>query len=210
MDISSYTTNTHDISSISKLNTTNISNITSAGVNIKNLNINREYSNCESALEFFIISLCKNLNINPRQAIALLSNNRKYLTIMCFKGLKQDFTQILSWLNDINVNINILINILKNLNDEKSISMTFATLGVGIYSKCLEISAVANVILYHLSKEFDMDWDWFKNEGITLFMFAMDRHPQIRTNLLETITSLTKGKSETFMNILLMGLKSNE
>jgi hypothetical protein len=41
-------------------------------------------------------------------------------------------------------------------------------------------------------------------------MFAMDRHPQIRTNLLETIISLTKGKSEIFMDILLMGLKSSE
>ena len=207
MDISS--TNTHDISTISKLNTTNISN-TSNGVNIKTLNVNKEYSECESALEFFIISLCKNLNINSRQSIALLSNNRKYLTIMCFKGIKQDFNQVLSWFDDINNNLNILINILKNLNDEKSISMSFATLGVGIYSKCLEISNISNLIIYNLSKEFEMDWDWFKNEGITLFMFAMDRHPQIRTNLLETIISLTKGKSEIFMDILLMGLKSSE
>ena len=112
MDISS--TNTHDISTISKLNTTNISN-TSNGVNIKTLNVNKEYSECESALEFFIISLCKNLNINSRQSIALLSNNRKYLTIMCFKGIKQDFNQVLSWFDDINNNLNILINILKNL-----------------------------------------------------------------------------------------------
>ena len=207
MDISS--TNTHDISTISKLNTTNISN-TSNGVNVKTLNVNKEYSECESALEFFIISLCKNLNINSRQSIALLSNNRKYLTIMCFKGIKQDFNQVLSWFDDINNNLNILINILKNLNDEKSISMSFATLGVGIYSKCLEISNISNLIIYNLSKEFDMDWDWFKNEGLALFMFAIDKHPQIKNKLLETIISLTKGKYNTFMNILLLGMKSNQ
>jgi hypothetical protein len=207
MDISS--TNTHDISTISKLNTTNISN-TSNGVNIKTLNVNKEYSECESALEFFIISLCKNLNINSRQSIALLSNNRKYLTIMCFKGIKQDFNQVLSWFDDINNNLNILINILKNLNDEKSISMSFATLGVGIYSKCLEISNISNLIIYNLSKEFEMDWDWFKNEGLALFMFAIDKHPQIKNKLLETIISLTKGKYNTFMNILLLGMKSNQ
>ena len=207
MDISS--TNTHDISTISKLNTTNISN-TSNGVNIKTLNVNKEYSECESALEFFIISLCKNLNINSRQSIALLSNNRKYLTIMCFKGIKQDFNQVLSWFDDINNNLNILINILKKLNDEKSISMSFATLGVGIYSKCLEISNISNLIIYNLSKEFEMDWDWFKNEGLALFMFAIDKHPQIKNKLLETIISLTKGKYNTFMNILLLGMKSNQ
>ena len=207
MDISS--TNTHDISTISKLNTTNISN-TSNGVNVKTLNVNKEYSECESALEFFIISLCKNLNINSRQSIALLSNNRKYLTIMCFKGIKQDFNQVLSWFDDINNNLNILINILKNLNDEKSISMSFATLGVGIYSKCLEISNISNLIIYNLSKEFEMDWDWFKNEGLALFMFAIDKHPQIKNKLLETIISLTKGKYNTFMNILLLGMKSNQ
>ena len=207
MDISS--TNTHDISTISKLNTTNISN-TSNGVNIKTLNVNKEYSECESALEFFIISLFKNLNINSRQSIALLSNNRKYLTIMCFKGIKQDFNQVLSNFNDINNNLNILINILKNLNDEKSISMSFATLGVGIYSKCLEISNISNLIIYNLSKEFEMDWDWFKNEGLALFMFAIDKHPQIKNKLLETIISLTKGKYNTFMNILLLGMKSNQ
>ena len=129
---------------------------------------------------------------------------------MCFKGIKQDFNQVLSWFDDINNNLNILINILKNLNDEKSISMSFATLGVGIYSKCLEISNISNLIIYNLSKEFEMDWDWFKNEGLALFMFAIDKHPQIKNKLLETIISLTKGKYNTFMNILLLGMKSNQ
>ena len=88
--------------------------------------------------------------------------------------------------------------------------MSFATLGVGIYSKCLEISNISNLIIYNLSKEFEMDWDWFKNEGLALFMFAIDKHPQIKNKLLETIISLTKGKYNTFMNILLLGMKSNQ
>ena len=89
------------VSNINKLNITGISNFTQitninninnnqnqSGIDINLLNENKEYSKCESTLEFFIISLCKNLNINPKQSIALLSNNRKYLLRYFIKEFK--------------------------------------------------------------------------------------------------------------------------
>ena len=63
-------------------------------VNINNIDPNKSYDDCNTALEFFILSLCKNFDMKPRQAVALLSNNRKYLSIICNKGLKGDFTKI--------------------------------------------------------------------------------------------------------------------
>ena len=44
-------------------------------VNINNIDPNKNYEDCTTALEFFILSLCKNLDMKPRQAVALLSNN---------------------------------------------------------------------------------------------------------------------------------------
>jgi hypothetical protein len=63
-------------------------------VNINNIDPNKNYDDCSTALEFFILSLCKNFDMKPRQAVALLSNNRKYLSIICNKGLKGDFSKI--------------------------------------------------------------------------------------------------------------------
>ena len=51
-------------------------------VNINNIDPNKIYEECNTALEFFILSLCKNFEMKPRQAVALLSNNRKYLSII--------------------------------------------------------------------------------------------------------------------------------
>jgi hypothetical protein len=70
--------------------TNNQKNKTNETVNINNIDPNKRYDECNSALEFFILSLCKNLDMKPRQAVALLSNNRKYLSIICNKGIKGD------------------------------------------------------------------------------------------------------------------------
>ncbi len=56
----------------------------------------------------------KNLKLTPRQSVVLLSNNRKYLSILCNKETKGSFEEVINWINDLNININIIINLLKN------------------------------------------------------------------------------------------------
>ena len=51
-------------------------------LNINTLNQNKSYEECTSTLEFFILSLSRNFDMNPRQSVALLANNRKYLSIL--------------------------------------------------------------------------------------------------------------------------------
>ena len=106
-----------EISSINKFNITGISNFSQNinlnsennsninSVDLNSLNPEKEYSECESTLEFFIISLSKNININIKQSVALLSNNKKYLIRLFYKGIKNDFSLPLKWLNDINSNL---------------------------------------------------------------------------------------------------------
>jgi len=71
------------------------------------LNPQKDYYECSSLLEFLIISLCKNFELDMRQSVALLSNNRKYLQFICNKGVKNDFTIVKNWLEDLNKNYNL-------------------------------------------------------------------------------------------------------
>jgi hypothetical protein len=69
----------------------------SDAVNITNINPFMSLTETENTLEFFIISISKYLDMKPRQAVALLSNNRKYLLFLVSKGIKGDFTSIIAW-----------------------------------------------------------------------------------------------------------------
>ena len=66
------------------------------------------YENCDSTLEFFIVSLCKNFKIKPVQAIGLLSNNRQYLSVLCRSGINGNYITIKKWLEDLQINYDIL------------------------------------------------------------------------------------------------------
>ena len=158
------------ISNINKLNLTGISNFTQNSnfnnaannhgvVDLKSLDINKNYSNCESTLEFFIVSLSKNLSISVKQSVALLSNNKKYLLRLFYKGIKNDFSLPLKWMNDINTNIQYLQNLMINSTDPKNVTMTFSTLSVGLYSTNIDIVLITNTILSKLSIEIGTDWE---------------------------------------------------
>ena len=170
---------------------TNINNLPSTnngGVDINNIDINKNYSQCESTLEFFIISLSKNLNINPKQSVALLSNNRKYLLRLFYKGIQNDFSLAIKWLKDINKNLQILQNLMINSTDNKNVFMTFSTLSVGLYSNNIDCVRITNTILSKLSIEIGTDWDWFFNEGYLSYIFCLEKNSIIKNKLLNGFT----------------------
>ena len=76
-------------------------------INLRKLNPQKYYYECSSLLEFLIISLCKNFELDMRQSVALLSNNRKYLQFICNKGVKNEITKVKNWLEDLNKNYNL-------------------------------------------------------------------------------------------------------
>lgn len=161
------------VSNVNKLNITGISNFTQitninnlqsnnnqtqSGIDINQLDANKDYSQCESTLEFFIISLSKNLNISPKQSIALLSNNRKYLLRLFYKGIQNDFSLALKWLKDVNKNLQILQNLIINSIDAKNVSITFSTLSVWLYSTNVDCTRMTDTIISKLSIEIGIDW----------------------------------------------------
>ena len=201
------------ISNINKLNLTGISSFTQnsnlnsvtnnqCGVDLNTLDVNKNYSNCESTLEFFIVSLCKNLNINSKQAVALLSNNKKYLLRLFYKGIKNDFSLPINWLNDINSNLQYLQNLMINSTDSKNISMSFSTLSVGLYSNNIDIVRITNTILSKLSIEIGTDWEWFSTEGYLAYLFSLDKYYIFKNELIIGFLSHIKGHEDDFTKLL--------
>ena len=151
--------------------TSNLKNKSNETVNINNIDTNKSYEDCTTALEFFILSLCKNLDMKPRQAVALLSNNRKYLSIICNKGIKGDYTKIKKWLNDLDINCDIMLKLIKTSDDGLNIS--FGTIGLALVCNDQEIPLMCAQLLNKINQNVKMNWDWFKNEGIDLLFFAI-------------------------------------
>ena len=151
--------------------TTNLKNKNNEAVNINNIDPNKSYDDCTTVLEFFILSLCKNLDMKPRQAVALLSNNRKYLSIICNKGIKGDYTKIQKWLNDLNTNCDIMLKLISTSDDGLNIS--FGTIGSALVCNDQEIPIICAQLLNKINQNVKMNWDWLKNEGIDLIFFAI-------------------------------------
>ena len=205
------------VSNINKLNITGISNMTQitninninninnqnqSGIDINLLNENKEYSQCESTLEFFIISLSKNLNISPKQSIALLSNNRKYLLRLFYKGIQNDFSLALKWLKDINKNLQILQNLMINSIDSKNVSMSFSTLSVGLYSTNIDCVRMTNTILSKLVIEIGTDWEWFYNEGYLSYIHCLEKNAAIKNKLLNGFSLHIKDHEEEIIKLI--------
>lgn len=54
-------------------------------------------SSTHNCLEFFLVSISRNFDLNPKKAAALMSHNNTYLTQVIIKGLKGNFDPIINW-----------------------------------------------------------------------------------------------------------------
>ena len=181
-----------DINNIQSLKQKNQSNLplNADSVEISSIDPNKDYSKCISPLEFFVVSLCRNLVLKPRQAIALLSNNRKYLIQVCNKGIKGDFEKILLWFQDLALNARLLTNLLKISKDGKSIG--FATLCVGMYSKNYHIAMNSYNLVSQLQADMSADYEWFMKEGVDAMLFSISKHPELRVNIINLMYEFSR------------------
>jgi len=65
------------------------------------MDIGREPSETESTLEFILNTLCRALDMKPKQSAALLTNNNQFLTHCVVKGVKGKYEPMISWYQDI-------------------------------------------------------------------------------------------------------------
>mgnify|MGYP002626069953 FL=1 len=190
-------------------------NITSTQKNNDTVNINsidptKHYNDCNTALEFFILSLCKNFNMKPRQAVALLSNNRKYLSIICNKGLKGDFNKIKQWLYDLNSNCDIMLKMINT--SEDGLNISYSTIGTALICNENDIPVQCAELLNKINLNTSMNWDWLKNEGLDLILFAIIKTEDERDKLtlLNILYDFIKTDTKEFYLELNKKLASNQ
>ena len=165
-------------------------------INLRKLNPQKDYYECSSLLEFLIISLCKNFELDVRQSVALLSNNRKYLQFICNKGVKNDFTKVKNWLEDLNKNYDLTLKLLLKYPDGMNIS--YATIGSALYSKNYEIIEVCLNLLIKLKNDIGMNYDWFNKEGIDNFIFCIIKHQEKNIEIIGALNELIEDNLKEF------------
>ena len=143
-------------------------------INIKDIDLNKKYRDIDSILEFIIITLSKNLELDIIQTIALLSNNRKYLQNICNKGIKNKFDKIKNWLDDLIVNYAIIKKLLIKYPDSSDIF--FSTIGCVLYSKNFELIEICLTLLIRIKDDIEMNYEWFNKEGFYNFIFCIIKH----------------------------------
>lgn len=69
---------------------------------LNDINEGKELGDAETTLELILLSLSRSLEIKPKQAAGLLSNNHKYLIHIAVKGMKgSDYSKIQLWYQNI-------------------------------------------------------------------------------------------------------------
>ena len=178
-------------------NIDNFSDINSIeSFNINNIDINKKYEYCNSPYELFLISLCRNFKVSIKQSEKLLSSNRKFLSIICNKGINNSFEPIKNWLRDLDLNINTIIKILKKYPQEKHLG--YEIIGIALCCKENEILMKCIDILNKLKNQIGNNWEWLCKEGIDSFIFTIIKNKDKKLNMLNMLYEFIKSNLNDF------------
>ena len=164
-------------------------------ININEFDPSKSYKECTTPLDFFILSICKNMKMKPRQSVALLSNNRKYLSIICHKGFNNEFSVIKKWLTDLYNNRDIMIKLLQKFDDG---NICFGIIGTALCSQDEDICLQAAQLLKIIKNNIGMNWEWLFNEGINSFIFILSKIEKNKLELLKILYDFIKEDTSYF------------
>ena len=177
-------------------------------VDVDKLSGDTLYENCTSTLEFFIVTLCKNFKISPIQAIGLLSNNRHYLSVMCSSGINGNYTSVKKWLEDLQINYDILSKLIFKYGD--GVYMTYCIIGTALCSKNYDVSLYAVDLLSQLNKNVGLNYQWFYKNGIYSFIYAFIKHGDRILYFLNILCDFIKGIEEEVFKEIKNKMNSDE
>ena len=169
-------------------------------LNIQELDPYKSYEYCKSSLEFFILSICKNMQMKPRQSIALIANNRKYLVKICSRGFNGEFTMIKKWLTDLYNNKEIMAKLVKKAADGPKIC--YGIIGSALYCMDENIRFQAAQLLVIIKYTIGMNWNWLLNEGVNIFLFIIEKNDKKRLEYLNILYEIIKEDSNFFFEEL--------
>jgi hypothetical protein len=169
-------------------------------IDMNDIDPKKDYGECDTPLEFFVVSLSRNLEMKPRQAIALLANNRKYLIHIANRGIKGDYEKLINWYEDLKANIKILAHLVRL--SKNVTTMSYATVSVGLYSKNYHLAYLAYYLTSQLFHIIGVDNEWFKKEGIDSITFSIVKHPELRVNLTNMLYEMGKNSIDEVIKLL--------
>ena len=151
----------------------------------------KQLNQTRSVLEFIIVAICKSMSLNSKQAAALLTDNKKYLTHILTKGLSnKNFEPVLFFYQNILANIDyfmklIEINSIAYPNQiSKNIELSLSTFKPGLLSKNIEVVFICSRLLSKIALEciennlISAAWDWFigPNGGLEGCLLCFKKH----------------------------------
>jgi hypothetical protein len=168
---------------------------------IESIKGEKPLDDCESCLEYLLVSFCKHFALRPKQAAGLLTQGGKYLSHVICKGLKGKNEPIVSWYQDIYSSLPSLIQLMSKEEASGSIPLMLASLKCGFNSKhvdtvlwcCRLFSKLGSDLL-----EQDMlppAWDWFVSDtgGLEGCLQACKRFgPEIKSQVVSVLVQFAR------------------
>ncbi|CDW79816.1 UNKNOWN [Stylonychia lemnae] len=148
--------------------------ISNSVTSLNDINESKDIAFSETTLEFILLSLSRSLQIKPKQAAGLLSNNHKFLVHIAVKGMKgNDYTKIQQWYLDIYQNTQLLIQLIDNEKDQNAMKLTLNILKCGLFSQNIDLAVNCSRLLSKIGQEINqiggqlqgLAWDWLVNQS---------------------------------------------
>lgn len=188
----------------------------------------KEPSQTESTLEFILNTLCRALNMKPKQAAALLTNNNQFLIHCVVKGVKGRFEPMINWYQEIyqysrhlSMMLEIEIDNALASDDAKMIRAShqnfekvLQTTSSGCYSNNFEVAQLCLKTLSCVAADFNgnielaqltMKWFQSKDNGIYTINYALKKHQELAEDFVTCVGNFTGGGEQmswTYMNTL--------
>lgn len=198
------------------------------GVDIMQMDINKEPSETESTLEFILNTLCRALSMKPKQAAALLTNNNQFLVHCVVKGVKSRFEPMINWYQEIfqysrhlSMMLEIEVDTAMQQGDPKVIKAAhqnfekvLQTISSGCYSNNLEVAQLCLKTISCVAADFNgnlelsqlsMKWFQSKDNGIYTINYALKKHSDLAEDFVTAVGNFTGGGEQmswTYMNTL--------
>ena len=151
----------------------------------------KQLNQTRSVLEFIIVAICKSMSLNSKQAAALLTDNKKYLTHILTKGLtNKNFEPVIFFYQNVLGNIDYFMKLLE-INSiaypnqiSKNIELSLSTFKPGLLSKNMEVVFICSRLLSKIALEciennlISAAWDWFisPNGGLEGCLLCFKKH----------------------------------
>ncbi|CAG9318804.1 unnamed protein product [Blepharisma stoltei] len=132
------------------------------------IDINLDFKETETCLEFLIVSLCKCLQIIPKQAAGLLAQKGKLLSQIIIKGIKGKHEPVTMWYLILKENNEHLMRLVEKEQENGALNLVLTNIKHGLYSKDYGTYEKCVELLILLKKEWTQYRivDWFSGSEI--------------------------------------------